>query len=129
MLRKECDVADISTPVWSAPTTRQTFDDIQTFGNGNWIYQQNVCKNKGEAASRLAAENQQHDSWIRADRQCKFLPTSTKISFGTLKSVSFNLQSCKVKLLYVFVYITLAQLPKNRTIDKMADISVSSQEN
>lgn len=78
-------------PVWSASTTRQTFDDIQTFGSGYGIYQQTVYKNKGEAASRLAAENQQQNSWIRADRQCKFLPTWTKISFGALKSVSYNL--------------------------------------
>lgn len=48
-------------PVWSASTTRQTFD-IQTFGSGHWIYQQTVCKNKGEAASRLAAGNQQQNS-------------------------------------------------------------------
>lgn len=46
-------------PVWSASTTRQTFDDIQKFGSGYWTCQQTVCKNKGEAASRLAAENQQ----------------------------------------------------------------------
>lgn len=49
-------------PVWSASTTRQTFDDIQTFGSGYGIYQQTVYKNKGEAASRLAAENQQQNS-------------------------------------------------------------------
>lgn len=33
-----------------------------------------------------------------------------------------NLQSCKVKPYYVFIYVTLARLPKSRTLDQTADI-------